>query len=179
MRRRPAVSLVMLTMWVAIACAKQRSPVQFGNDGVVRDENTARTVAAPPVTVEDLTGCYAMQYNNWSPALHPGNAKYQLPPDTIRLDKIRGTTGAERGRFIVRPLLPVGIEPSAFWAQYEKTVFITYSTGMAGSRSQLRVSGGILRGDIETWTDVVGLPQPRGTATAVRVSCPERLRSVR
>ena len=252
---RSAVSLVMLAISVAIACAKQRSPVEFVINGVVRDDKTARALPGAQVSIEgknlgmltdtqgrfelrgvlptgahslkvqligyskinlpiripagrriaigdvrmkqtvlqvddlvvtgkpqrppNVSGCYAMRYSNWSPALHPGNARYQLPPDTIRLDTIRGTTGWERDRFMVRPLLPVGIESSAFWDQYENTVVITYNTGMAGSRSRLRISGDTLRGGIETWVDVVGNPDPRGTATAVRVSCPERLRSVR
>ena len=122
---------------------------------------------------DPLVGCYRLMVGPWEPPLHPGNAVYQTPPERFRLSEETGEGPFERGRTLVRPVIPHGRTPSAYWQRVDSdSVRVVWTNGFAGVRLHLQLAADSLRGTARTFTDVVGgPPAPQAEAVARRTAC--------
>jgi hypothetical protein len=133
----------------------------------------AACAASQRSVADPLIGCYTLELGSWDPPLRPGNAIYQIPPSTFHLT---GEVGAGRfgnGRFLVRPLIPHGQTPSAFWeAVGPDSVRVTWTNGFAGVSLRLQRKGEDLEGRATSVTDVLsGAPPPETDVEARRREC--------
>lgn len=122
-----------------------------------------------------IVGCYTLEIGSWAPAVHPGNARYQTPPELIRLSEEAGKGMFAQGRFLVRPVIPHGFKPSAFWQRRgSDSLRITWTNGFAGVQLHLQIEADSLHGTARTFTDVPGgPPPPQADVVARRATCPQ------
>jgi hypothetical protein len=121
---------------------------------------------------DPLVGCYRLEFGSWTPALHPGNASYQTPPETLRLMDRMGTGVFERDRLLVRPTIPFGRSPSAFWERLgADSVRVVWTNGLAGVTLRLSIGGEVLDGVAQVFTDVPDRTFPETNAVATRIEC--------
>lgn len=133
----------------------------------------AISVGQERAAVDPLVGCYRIEIAQWEPPLlHPGNAKYQTPPRDFRLHAETGEGVFEQGRTIVRPLIPHGRTPSAYWHRTgSDSVRVIWTNGHAGVQLDLNGSTDVLRGTATALIDVFGPPVPEAEVVVRRTSC--------
>lgn len=123
-------------------------------------------------------GCYVAEIGDWSPPRPAGNEAHQSPPEQFVLKDSTGSSHFERGRKIIRPVIPVGGgTPNAFWEQIgSDSVQVVWTNGFAGVRMRLAIEGDVLRGTATAFTDVrwEGMELPTAVVEARRVECGER-----
>lgn len=126
-----------------------------------------QTVADP------LVGCYTLELGSWDPPLQPGNARYQIPPDTFQLTDEVGVGPFESGSLLVRPRIPYGRTPRAYWeAVGPDSVRVIWTNGFAGVYLHLQRKEDALEGRAEAFTDVVGgAPPPETDVVVWRIEC--------
>jgi hypothetical protein len=130
-------------------------------------------VGSAQISPAAVAGCYALQIGTWTP---DHGRTYQLVPDTIRLDTIRGTRVIEGYGYVARPLLPrrLGLEQYAYWKPWTAdSLTVQFTDGNVGSELILHAARDTMRGTIRIFTD--GLrpdrPDPMSTVIAVRSNC--------
>ena len=123
---------------------------------------------------DGVPGCYALEFGAWSRQLRE---PFHLSiPDTIRLETVRGTSGFERSRFVLRPRIPFG-ESYAFGTHLlEDSIRLVWTTGFSAVVIRAASSGRSLTGTAEAGTDVVGPMHPTAEVIGVKVPCPASLR---
>ena len=118
-------------------------------------------------------GCYEVELGEWSPPLSPGADRYHVPPRRVHLTDSIGTQGRERGRMLVRPLIPhLVLQPTAYWQRMRPdSVSLRWSDGLAGVQLDLAAGPDSMHGQATAFTDVVGVRLPEAAAVLRRVSC--------
>lgn len=122
---------------------------------------------------DPLAGCYRIEVAQWEPArLHSDNEAYQTPPEEFQLYERTGEAVFEQGRNIVRPVIPHGRDPSAFWHRTgSDSVQVVWTNGHSGVRLDLDASGDVLRGTATALIDVDGPPIPEAEVVVRRTPC--------
>jgi hypothetical protein len=124
------------------------------------------------VSPREVEGCYALQLGNWA-TLVP-EPTFQIPPDTIRLDTIKGTRMFEERGYLVRPVIP-RTNGLAFWTPIGRdSIQISFTTSFTGAQLKLHVDRDTLRGTITGFTDYIipGMKKnPAMAIIAVRAHC--------
>ncbi len=121
---------------------------------------------------DPLIGCYRLEIGPWEPVRHPSNIKYQTPPDELRLKSEVGESRFEQGKTIVRPVIPHGRTPSAYWVRVgEDSIHVIWTNGHAGVHLRMQISANSLHGIATAFTDVIGAPVPRAHAVVRPTSC--------
>jgi len=131
--------------------------------------------AEPDAAADPVVGCYRLTLGEWNPPLRSGNASRQTPPRSVRFLAELGDDddGAfERGRALVRPILPEGHTPSAYWLRTgEDAVHVVWTGGFSGVRLDLRETEDGLRGTAEAFTDIAGVERPTAEVSLRPVDC--------
>ena len=142
----PAASYFAVLSAFAVACAPAAPP------------HSAATLAQQ-ASLDPLVGCYRLELGAWDPPLYPGSAEYVTPPEEIRLSREVGEGVFEQGKTIVRPVIPHGRTPSAFWERIaEDSVRVVWTDGHGGVRLDLQVTADSLYGIARLFADVIGGP---------------------
>jgi len=132
--------------------------------------------AEPDAPPDPLVGCYDLTLGEWSPPLRSGNASRQTPPRSVRFLAELGDDDDgpfEQGRALVRPVVPEGHTPSAYWLRTgEDAVHVVWTGGFSGVRLGLRETEDGLRGTAEAFTDVAGVERPTAEVRLRPVDCP-------
>lgn len=132
-------------------------------------------LAQPQAVKDPLVGCYSLEIGPWDPPLHPGNAPSQIPPERIHLSDETGQGPLDRWRTIVRPVLPYGDTPSAYWERAgSDSVQVIWTNGFSGVQLHLRIGSDSLHGTARMSSDKLGgLPDPQAEVVARRTPCGE------
>lgn len=73
---------------------------------------------------------------------------------------------------IVRPVIPHGFDPRAYWERIgADSLHVIWTNGLAGVQLYLEIDADSLHGSANAWTDVVGLPQPKARVVLRRTRC--------
>ena len=118
--------------------------------------------------------CFAVELSEWQPPLQPGNEPFQTPPARFVLHDSIGTSVFERGKRLVRPVIPRGRTPSAFWEPIgSDSIRVVWTNGFAGVTMRLENTSEGLRGTASAFTDVriEGQQNPTATASARPIKC--------
>lgn len=126
------------------------------------------------VKPETIQGCYELVLSEWRPDMHLGrDAVFITPPPRVQLFAEKGTQGWESERYIVKPAS--GVKPSIHRGSYwlptsSDSIKIVWTTGFSGLVMGLKIEGGDLHGQAETFWDFT---RERQTAdvTAHKVAC--------
>lgn len=124
--------------------------------------------------------CYALEVGEWQPPRLEGNEPYQSPPLRFMLHDSTGTSVFERGKKVVRPVIPHGRTPSAFWEQIgSDSVRVMWTNGFAGVTMRLEIVPEGLRGTARAFTDVriEGKKDPTAAVAAEAIECDTLIRT--
>lgn len=126
------------------------------------------------VESDRFAGCYVVQVGEWNPPLLEEDEPYQTLPDTVRLSlEVGEGSPFEEGKRLVRPVIPTGRTPSAYWSQESNdSVHVVWTNGFSGVRLHLEaIKGGELSGVAEAFTDVMGRPVPKSEVVLQPTPC--------
>ena len=121
-------------------------------------------------------GCYAVEIEEWRPALLPPNLPYHTPPATIVIDTALIVTGPDKGMRSLRPLLSVRfgpIEPGAYWEPLQgDSARLVWTGRFAGSVLRMARTENGFAGVAQAFSDVVtSAPPPRARVTGTAQPC--------
>lgn len=132
----------------------------------------ANAAIARAQVVDPQVGCYEVKLGEWNPPLRRGDALYQTPPGIAQLTQEAAVHRTEQDRRIVRPVIPHGFDPQAYWKRvHTDSLHIVWTNGHAGVRLHLEIDADSLHGSAIASTDVVGLPQPKARVVLHSTPC--------
>ena len=129
------------------------------------------TAPRGPATAALPPGCYSLSLGAWSktPEASP-------PPGELRLLDSLGTDGMERNQKLVRNLNPDSTTRYWMWWDHRlaDSLRLVFSTGFVGVVVDVERHETTWDGRASAFTDmvVVGVPEPRASATLAPRACP-------
>lgn len=125
---------------------------------------------------ERWTGCWDVEWGEWSPPLPEHDSLAYLPPPRIELTDVSGSSRGEGEDRVYRHRSAPGSLPSphalTHWGPVsEDSIRIVWSTGHIGTAGRFEERGDTLHGRLQTFTDVIPHEKHRTKARLLRVSC--------